>query len=96
MFFNEDVISLLVEESTHYAHFKNCPDPEISIEEMKCFIGILILSGYNQVPTKRSFWDSAEDLRNWRTYEISTYIMRFVHCSDNNNIDLEDKSSLDH
>ncbi|KAI4468064.1 hypothetical protein MML48_2g00013706 [Holotrichia oblita] len=30
--------------------FSNCQDPKISIEEVKCFLAILIISRYNEIP----------------------------------------------
>ncbi|KAG5873841.1 hypothetical protein JTB14_014380 [Gonioctena quinquepunctata] len=50
LFIDHDVRSLLVEESNKYAQFKNLPCPQITLDEMKCFIAILILSGYCQLP----------------------------------------------
>ncbi|KAI4468074.1 transposase is4 [Holotrichia oblita] len=44
--------------------FSNCQDPKISIEEVKCFLAILIISRYNEIPGKRCYWDSESDMRN--------------------------------
>ena len=52
--FGDDILSLMVTESRKYALFLNCPNPKITLEEMKVFIGILIVSGYNMVPGKAS------------------------------------------
>ncbi|KAJ8942557.1 hypothetical protein NQ318_021959 [Aromia moschata] len=65
----------------NYARFKNHAAPKITFEEMKCAIGILILSGYNPRPGKRFFWDSVDDMKN----------LLFLHCADNNRIDHKDK-----
>ncbi|GBP56867.1 PiggyBac transposable element-derived protein 3 [Eumeta japonica] len=48
-FLDEDVISLLVSESNKYAVKKNLPG-DITTEDMKCFIGILLVSGYSWLP----------------------------------------------
>ncbi|CAH1973947.1 unnamed protein product [Acanthoscelides obtectus] len=50
MFIDNDVILFLVQETNKYTLFKNLPDPRVSQEEMKCFIGILLISGYNDLP----------------------------------------------
>ncbi|KAJ8935631.1 hypothetical protein NQ314_012715 [Rhamnusium bicolor] len=67
-FFDEEIILLLLQETSKYALFLNCPHPKISVEELKCFIGILILSGYNTLPGKRCYWDSQDDMRNTMIY----------------------------
>ncbi|KAK9712116.1 Transposase IS4 [Popillia japonica] len=63
-FIDDDVIQLLLEETSKYALFRNCADPKVSKEEMRCFIGVLVLSGYNELPSKRHYWDIDSDMRN--------------------------------
>ena len=41
IFFDDNVWTLLVSESSRYVLFFNQPDPKITIEEYKVFIGIL-------------------------------------------------------
>lgn len=96
LFANYEVIKLLVEENNRYALFVNCPDPKISFEEMKCFLAILIVSGYDNKPSKKSYWDSGEDLRNTAVYNAMRrdrfiQIMKFLHCADNPKLDPSDK-----
>lgn len=95
-FFDDEILSLLLEETSRYALFKNCPDPKVSAGEMKCFIAILILSGYNELPGKRFYWDSNNDMRNDLVYNSMRrdrflQISRFIHFADNHNPDLSDK-----
>ncbi|KAJ8967711.1 hypothetical protein NQ314_002657 [Rhamnusium bicolor] len=95
-FFDEQIILLLLQETSKYALFLNCPHPKISVEELKCFIGILILSGYNTLPGKRCYWDSQDDMRNTMVYnemrrDRFLQIARFLHCADNNAPDVSDK-----
>ncbi|KAJ8946974.1 hypothetical protein NQ318_015912 [Aromia moschata] len=42
--------------------FKNAPDPNITYEEIKCAIAIVILSGYDVKPARRYYWDSKSDM----------------------------------
>lgn len=96
LFFDENLWEFLIQQSTRYALFLNCPDPRISSDELKCFIAILILSGYNKLPSKRSYWDSGDDMRNTLVYNAMRrdrfiQIMRFIHAADNNNLDKKDK-----
>lgn len=85
-----------MEESNRYALFINCPHPKITIEEIKCFLAILIVSGYDKKPSKKSYWDSGDDLRNAAVYNAMRrgrfiQIMRFMHCTDNKKLDPADK-----
>ena len=96
IFFNDNVWALLVSESSRYALFLNQPDPKITIEEFKVFIGILILSGYNELPSQRMYWDSEDDTKNVLVTNSMRrdrflQIKRFIHFVDNNNSSVEDK-----
>jgi len=86
--FSDDVWKLIVSECTCYALFLNCADPKVTIEEMKVFISILIVSGYNVLPGKRYYWESSTDVRNELIYHSMRrdrfiQIMRFLHFTDN-------------
>lgn len=96
LFFTNDLFDFLLLESTKYASFKNNPDPKITIQELRCAIAILILSGYNEKPGKRYYWDSQPDMgnplvinsmRRNRFFEI----LKNLHCADNTQPDPEDK-----
>lgn len=96
LFFTDDLFDFLLLESTKYAAFKNCPDPTITIPELKCAIGILILSGYNEKPGKRYYWDSQPDMGNPLTINSMRRnrffdILRYLHCADNTQPDANDK-----
>nr|XP_023020155.1 piggyBac transposable element-derived protein 2-like isoform X2 [Leptinotarsa decemlineata] len=54
LFFDDSVTSLLLQEIQRYALFMNFPDPKVTLAELKCFIGILIVSGYNELPGKNT------------------------------------------
>ncbi|KAJ8959791.1 hypothetical protein NQ314_006149 [Rhamnusium bicolor] len=90
LFITDDIIEHLCEETRRYALFINCPDPKITNEEIKFFLAILIVSGYDKKPSKKSYWDSGEDLCNTAVYNSMRHdrfiqIMRFMYCADNNN-----------
>jgi len=42
LFFDNDIIQLLIDKSTKYAIYKGFPNPNLSIDEIKYFIGILL------------------------------------------------------
>jgi len=52
-FLDYDIINYHVDETRRYAIFLNCPDPHITHDEIRCFISILYLSGYNKLPSKK-------------------------------------------
>lgn len=37
---------------------------DVSDDEIKCFIGVLLLSGYVQLPRRRIYWDTSNDTHN--------------------------------
>lgn len=95
-FFSNELLVNIIKDTTKYALFKNCPDPQISLEELRVFLGILLLSGYNELPSKRNYWDSYTDMRNKMVFEAMRrdrflQICKFIHFADNNNIDKADK-----
>lgn len=96
-FIDNSFIDLLVEETKRYALFKNCTDPKITAEEIRCFIAILFVSGYNDLPSKRHYWDFNEDMKNVAVSQSMRrdrflQICRFIHCVDNTKIDKNDKA----
>ncbi|XP_039297544.1 piggyBac transposable element-derived protein 3-like [Nilaparvata lugens] len=95
-FIDDEIIDLLVLESNKYALHCNRADPRISREEMRVFLGILLLSSYVRVSDKRMYWEDQSDthniivansMRRNRFLEIS----RNLHCADNTNYDRNDK-----
>lgn len=102
LFFDDDVYNLLVNESTKYACFFNLSDPKITCQELKCFLAILtrlvLVSGYNILPSKKSYWDGGDDMRNTLVYNAMRrdrfiQMMRFMHAADNSNLNINDKMS---
>lgn len=97
-FITDDIIDFLLEESIKYSTFKNCCNPNITHDEIRCFLAILLISGYDHKPSKRSYWDSGEDLRNIAVHKAMRRdrfieIMKFIHCADNLKLDPTDKMS---
>ncbi|KAJ6636741.1 PiggyBac transposable element-derived protein 2, partial [Pseudolycoriella hygida] len=96
LFFTEYIWEHIQAETTKYALSVNCTDPKIDVSELKCFFGILIVSGYNVLPGKKFLWDCGSDMRNefvsdsMRRERFIT-IMRFMHWADNSQMSLVDK-----
>ncbi len=96
IFFTNEIWQHIQQETTKYALFLNCPNPQIAISELKCFFGILILSGYNRLPGKKFFWDKGADMGNTLVQQSMrrdrfVQIMRFIHWADNSQISDTDK-----
>lgn len=96
LFVDEDMVEHFVSETKKYAIFKNCPDPQISADDIRTFIAILIVSGYDVKPSKRHYWDSGLDMKNCMISESMrrdrfVQIMRFIHCADNTALNPADK-----
>lgn len=95
-FFDDDVIQLMVEQSLIYAKQKGDHRYTVSAHEMKGFLGILILSGYVQLPRRRMFWEQSPDVRNeialkFMARDRFEEIMKYMHLADNSNLPTGDK-----
>ncbi|XP_050340653.1 piggyBac transposable element-derived protein 3-like [Bactrocera neohumeralis] len=95
-FIDDEVLQMLCDESNAYSVQVEGQNPNITINEMKVFIGIMIVTGYTSRPKKRDYWceDSdmlcsmiSESMRRNR-FEI---IFRYMHFKDNSLEDRGDK-----
>ncbi|XP_017479937.1 PREDICTED: piggyBac transposable element-derived protein 3-like [Rhagoletis zephyria] len=59
-FFSADLLQLITENSNDYA-LKHNAIGNITPDEIRCFIGILLLSGYNIVARRRMYWQNDRD-----------------------------------
>lgn len=60
--FDTNIIDLIVENSTLYANQNNRHNFSLDSKDLKRFFGILLLSGYMQLPSERAYWSLDEDL----------------------------------
>ncbi|KAJ2948736.1 hypothetical protein O0L34_g7996 [Tuta absoluta] len=86
--FDDDVMSLIVNNSLLYAGQNNRHNFEFNTSDLKRFLGILILSGYHELPSERSYWSLDEDLgvplvANCMSRNRFTDIKRNLHFVDN-------------
>lgn len=98
LFFDDDVIGMIVEQSIKYASTKGNHTFTTSKEEIRVFIAILLVSGYNTIPRRRMYWSLDTDVRNETIADAMTRdrfdtIMRFIHIADNTLLDTDDKFS---
>ncbi|XP_030754181.1 piggyBac transposable element-derived protein 3-like isoform X2 [Sitophilus oryzae] len=97
LFIDDEVVNLITDYSNLYASQHNHAG-DISANEVRTFIGVLLLSGYNQFPRRAMYWENSDDAGNKLVYSaISrdrfTYIMQNIHTNDNTSLDQNDKFS---
>ena len=95
LFFGNEVLNLIVDETNRYASQEN-RNLTVDKLEMKCFIGILFLSGYLAPARQRLYWENASHTH----YDLVTNpikrdkfeaIFTNFHLADNNCLDEENK-----
>lgn len=94
--FTNDIMEYIVKETVRYAGTKNNAGFTLSPDELKVFIGILLFSGYHQVPSERHYWCEDEDLgvnviKKCMSRNRYIQIKRYLHFADNAQVDMEDK-----
>ncbi|CAK1585629.1 unnamed protein product [Parnassius mnemosyne] len=96
LFFSHEVIMHIVRHSVIYAVQKGNPGFTLSDNDIYCFIGILILTGYSPLPRRRMYWESNEDTHNIlvaKSMRRNRFeeILRHFHVVDNINLCPNDK-----
>lgn len=96
LFFDDQLIELIVQESKKYAMFKGNHTFNVTANEIRVFTGILLLSGYCSVARNRLYWDTGMDTHHPGVAAAMSRnrfeeILRYFHISDNNNLDVTDK-----
>lgn len=94
-FFLADVYPHLVRETIKYAAVTDS-NFQLTIGELKRVLGILLLSGYHSLPSRRHYWSTDEDLQcalvagaiSRNRFEE---IIRYIHCADNAHLNLSDR-----
>ena len=97
-FLSDDIVSHLVTETNRYAWQKNVHNNQVSSDEMMRFIGIMFLSGYNQLPHTKHYWSVDEDVGVQIVSQAMprnrfTSIKRYLHLADNETLDQNDKGA---
>lgn len=95
LFFDDEILDMIVNESNRYANQKN-HHTKIEKSEIKAFIGVLLLSGYMHVPRRRMFWEYERDSHNLLVSEAISrntfeYVLSHFHLTDNTKIETSDK-----
>lgn len=96
-FFDEEIILFLTEMTCYYGrNQKHDPNFSMDSDEMRCFIAILLLSGYCTVPRWRMWWEIGTETENTSVVNAMRRnrfesIKRYLHCANNDNLPKDDK-----
>ena len=92
LFFFDSMISLQVEQTNLYAtRDKNMQTFKTNDAEMRKFLGLLLISGYHNLPSEADYWSTTEDLEapifsNIMTRDRFRVIKSCLHIADNHNL----------
>ena len=70
-----------------YARSKGNNTFSTTPDEMRAFVGVLLVSDYSPEPRRYVHWTLADDMNNAAINEI----MKYIHLSDNARLDVGDK-----
>lgn len=95
LFFDDEVLDMIIEETNRYAQQKNSNFVLDNIM-LQRFLGILVLSGYHTVPAARDYWSNHPTLgvpavKLCMPRNKFLDIKKFIHFSNNFNLDKNDK-----
>ncbi|XP_046682067.1 piggyBac transposable element-derived protein 3-like [Homalodisca vitripennis] len=96
LFYDDQLIDLIVQELKNYAMFKGHHTFNVTSHEIRVFTGILLLSEYCSVARNRLYWDTGADTHHPGVAAAMSRtrfeeILRYFHVADNNNLDVTDK-----
>ena len=64
LFIDDEILDHMKLEMTKYSMKRNWPDVQVQSSELKVFIAVLILSGYNPLPRTHMYWSKSADVFN--------------------------------
>jgi len=97
LFFNDELIDLIVVNTNNYARQdKGDHDFTTNADEIKTFRAILLISVYSSLPRRTMYWEANPDSHNEDVASAMSSnrcddLMRFLHVSDNANLDSTDR-----
>lgn len=96
LFFDREIIELIVNQSISYAASKGNHSFTVTCKEIYAYLGILLLSGYTEVPRTRLYWSHDKDVHNQAVSEAMARdrfeeITRYLHLADNTQLDPNDR-----
>lgn len=94
--FDIDFLGFITTETNNYALQRGDARFHVTESEMYKFLGILLVSGYVKVPSKRNYWEATEDTYNMLIANAMPrnrfdLILKYLHFNDNMRNDGFDK-----
>ena len=92
LFFSDSMTSLLVEQTNLYVtRDKILRTFKTNDAEMRKFLGLLLISGYHNLPSEANYWSTAEDLEspifsNIMARDRFRVIKSYLQIADNHNL----------
>ena len=95
-FFSDEVLTSIRSFSIQYATRKLDFNFDVSVDDLKVFFSIILLSGYVKCRSRRMYWESARDTHNQAVSDAMTRnrfeeIMKYIYFYDPNDIEQGDK-----
>ncbi|XP_034841708.1 piggyBac transposable element-derived protein 1 [Mirounga leonina] len=94
LFFDDEIFNMIVNETNNYASQKNV-NLEVTIQEIRCVFGILLLSGFVRRPRRGMYWEISDADQNLVRDAIRRdrfeLIFSYLHFADNSHLDQKDK-----
>nr|CAH7726921.1 unnamed protein product [Callosobruchus chinensis] len=96
--FDSDIYNHISQQTNIYSSQKNKHDFFVSRDDIKIFVGILLLTGYHKLPSERNYWSLDDDLKvpivaNAMSRNRFLEIKKYIHIADNDHLDKNDKMS---
>ncbi|KAM6184938.1 piggyBac transposable element-derived protein 1 [Rhynchocyon petersi] len=94
LFFDDDTFNLIVNETNNYTFQKNV-NLEVTVQDMKCVFGVLLLSGFVGCPKRGMYWEISDAdqylVRDAIRRDRFELIFSNLHFADNSHLDQKDK-----
>ncbi len=95
-FFDDEVVDFICECSVKYAQQHGNHAFQLDRISLKAFLGILLFSGYCDLPRRRMYWDNSPDVHNEAVSNAMSRnrfdeILNFMHVCDNSNLPQTDQ-----
>nr|CAH7738745.1 unnamed protein product [Callosobruchus chinensis] len=96
--FDSDIYNHISQQTNIYSSQKNKHDFFLSRDDIKIFVGILLLTGYHKLPSERNYWSLDDDLKvpivaNAMSRNRFLEIKKYIHIAGNDHLDKNDKMS---
>ncbi|KAF6293429.1 piggyBac transposable element derived 1 [Rhinolophus ferrumequinum] len=94
LFFDDETYNLIVNETNNYASQKDV-NLEVTVQEMRCVFGVVLLSGIVRRPRRAMYWEIPDadqnQVRDAIRRDRFELIFSYLHFADNCHLDPNDK-----